>query len=107
MDYDVGKNFEKIEAILADDAKRIELLEKAVKYLMAKAGAVPIPKPVAAKKAEVVEAQETEEEPEEEETVVEEIVQQEHEEPTIKQKKKRWIKKRVETGTTEEPERIL
>jgi len=117
MEYDVGKNFEKIEAILADDAKRIDLLEKAVKYLMAKAEARPVEKPAAKPVAEptarelqeeteeVGVMQEAFEEPTEEDQTVDEIVQQEHEEQTLKPKK-RWGRKPADVGA-EEPERIL
>jgi len=103
MDYETGKNFEKIQAILDEQEQKIN-------YLMIKLGekagvkkpVKPVAKPV---KPEVVETEPETKEPGEE--AIEDIVDQEYKEPTVKTPKstKRWGRKQADEE--EEPARIL
>lgn len=95
MDYETGKNFEKVQALLEEHEQKLE-------YLMTKlAEKTVVKKPVVATKpVEPVKEEETEDE------AVEDIVEQEYEEPTVKpKKKKRWGRPTEEKE--EEPARIL
>ena len=94
MDYETGKNFEKVQALLEEHEQKLE-------YLMTKLAEKPLQKKPAAKPVEAVEEVEAEDE------AVDDIVEQEYEEPTVRPKqKKRWgIRPAKEED--EEPGRIL
>ena len=94
MDYETGKNFEKVQALLEEHEQKLE-------YLMTKLAEKPLAKKPIAKPVEAVPIVEEEDE------AIEDIVDQEYEEPTVKQApKKKWGRKQEE-DEEEEPGRIL
>ena len=112
MDYETGKNFEKVQALLEEH-------EDKIKYLMIKLGERPVAKKPVVKtvKTKVVETEEVQAaEPEvtkedaqvPKDEAVEDIVEQEYEAPTVKapKPKKRWGRK-TEEEEEAEPARIL
>ena len=94
MDYETGKNFEKVQALLEEHEQKLE-------YLMTKLAENPLPIKPVAKPEEPVEETKVEDE------AVDDIVEQEYKEPTVEPKpKKRWgIRQKKEED--EEPARIL
>jgi len=99
MDYETGKNFEKVQALLEEHEQKIN-------YLMIKLGEKTTTKTATEKPAETPTEENQEEAEKEAEQTVEEIVKQEHEEPTVKAKKSRWGRKTKEEKD-ETPNRML